>query len=99
MNARHPNQRRVKIHRPYTIEDLAATLNVHKNTIRRWAKDGLDPIDDRRPMMFRGIEWFNAANYKPEAEPIRRMFVRAFIAFFVCVLAIMVLVMLLARPA
>lgn len=50
-------------------------------------------------MMFRGIEWFNAANYKPEAEPIRRMFVRAFIAFFVCVLAIMVLVMLLARPA
>lgn len=50
-------------------------------------------------MMFRGIEWFNAANYKPEAAPVRRMFVRAFIAFFVCVLAIMVLIMLLARPA
>lgn len=56
MDARHPNRRRVKIHRPYTVEDLAAALNVHKNTIRRWAKNGLDPIDDRRPMMFRGID-------------------------------------------
>ncbi len=50
-------------------------------------------------MMFRGIEWFNAANFKPEAAPIRRMFVRAFIAFFVCVLAIAVVSILAARPA
>ncbi len=50
-------------------------------------------------MMFRGIEWFNAANFKPEAAPIRLMFVRAFIAFFVCVLAIAVLAILLARPS
>jgi hypothetical protein len=56
MGARHPNQRRTKIHRPYTVEQLAATLKVHKNTIRRWAKDGLRPIDDRRPSMFRGAE-------------------------------------------
>ncbi|MBM3622092.1 MAG: hypothetical protein FJX20_15530 [Alphaproteobacteria bacterium] len=50
-------------------------------------------------MMFRGVEWFNAANFKPEAAPIRRMFVRAFVAFFVCLLAIAVLSILLARPA
>jgi hypothetical protein len=49
-------------------------------------------------MMFRGIEWFNAANFKPEAAPIRRMFIGAFIAFFVCVLAIAVLSVLAARP-
>jgi Helix-turn-helix domain len=56
MGARHPNPRRVKIHRPYTVEQLAAVLKVHKNTIRRWAKDGLRPIDDRRPSMFRGAD-------------------------------------------
>lgn len=39
-------------------------------------------------MMFRGIEWFNAANFKPEAAPIRQMFIRAFIAFFICVLGL-----------
>jgi len=50
-------------------------------------------------LMFRGIEWFNAANFKPEAAPIRRMFVRGFIAFFVCVLAIAVVAILVARPA
>jgi hypothetical protein len=56
MGARHPNPRRVKIHRPYTVEQLAAVLTVHKNTIRRWTKDGLRPIDDRRPSMFRGAD-------------------------------------------
>jgi hypothetical protein len=56
MGARHPNPRRVKLHRPYTVEQLAAVLKVHKNTIRRWAKDGLRPIDDRRPSMFRGAD-------------------------------------------
>jgi hypothetical protein len=56
MGARHPNPRRIKIHRPYTVEQLAATLGVHKNTIRRWPKDGLRPIDDRRPSMFRGAD-------------------------------------------
>jgi ABC-type polysaccharide/polyol phosphate export permease len=49
-------------------------------------------------MMFRGIEWFNAANFKPEAAPVRRTFTRAFIAFFICVIAIAVLAMLAARP-
>jgi hypothetical protein len=56
MGARHPNPRRLKIHRSYTVEQLAAALRLHKNTVRRWAKDGLRPIDDRRPTMFRGID-------------------------------------------
>src|SRR5258707_12380114 len=56
MGARHPNPRLLKIHRCYTVEQLAAALKLHKNTIRRWAKDGLRSIDDRRPTMFRGID-------------------------------------------
>lgn len=50
-------------------------------------------------MMFRGVEWFNAANFKPEAAPIRRTFIGAFIAFFICVLAIAALSILAAKPA
>jgi hypothetical protein len=56
MGARHPNPRRVKLHRPYTVEELASALNVHKHTVRRWTKSGLRPIDDRRPILFRGID-------------------------------------------
>src|SRR5260370_1682459 len=56
MGARHPNPRLLKIHRCYTVEQLAAALKLHKNTIRRWAKDGLRSIDDRRPTMFRGMD-------------------------------------------
>jgi helix-turn-helix protein len=56
MSARHPNARRIKIHRPYTVEELALALAVHKHTVRRWTKSGLVPIDDRRPLMFRGID-------------------------------------------
>lgn len=50
-------------------------------------------------MMFRGIEWFNAANFKPEAAPIRRTMIHGFIAFFICLLAIIILSVLIAKPA
>lgn len=49
-------------------------------------------------MMFRGVEWFNAANFKPEAAAPRRMLVRAFIGFFVCILAIAAVVILAVAP-
>ena len=54
MGARYPNPRRVKIHRPYTVEELAAALGIHKHTVRRWIKQGLCPIDSGRPTMLRG---------------------------------------------
>jgi Helix-turn-helix domain len=56
MGTRHPNPCRVKKHRLYTVEELAAALGLHKHTIRRWTKCGLQPIDDQRPMVFRGVE-------------------------------------------
>jgi len=56
MSARNPDPRRVKIHRPYTIVELAATLGIHKHTVGRWIKQGLRPIDSARPTMFRGQE-------------------------------------------
>jgi len=54
MGKRHPNHRLVKIHRSYTVEEAAKLLGKHKNTVRRWVKDGLGTIDDKRPMLILG---------------------------------------------
>jgi Helix-turn-helix domain len=53
---RYPNPRLVKIHRSYTVEEAARLLDKHKNTIRAWTKQGLQPIDGRRPTLIHGRE-------------------------------------------
>jgi hypothetical protein len=52
--SRHPNYRLVKIHRNYVVEEIAILLNVHKNTVRGWIKQGLPTIDRRRPTLIVG---------------------------------------------
>jgi hypothetical protein len=54
-NRRH-NPRRAKIHRNYSVEDIARLYSVHKNTVRNWVREGLKPIDDQRPTLVRGEE-------------------------------------------
>jgi hypothetical protein len=56
MGKRHPNHRRIKIHRTYTVEEVARVLSVHKNTVRIWIKTGLPTIDGKRPTMILGPE-------------------------------------------
>ena len=51
---RHPNHRLVKIHRTYTVEDIAGLFGTHKNTVRQWIRAGLPTIDDGRPMLILG---------------------------------------------
>jgi hypothetical protein len=51
---RHPNYRLVKIHRNFTVEEIAQLLNVHKNTVRNWFKQGLPTIDRQRPTLVLG---------------------------------------------
>jgi hypothetical protein len=54
MGKRHPNPRLVKLHRSYAVEQIAHLFGVHKNTVRSWVKQGLQPIDGQRPALFHG---------------------------------------------
>lgn len=49
-----PNHRQIKINFSFSIPELARTLGVHKNTVRGWQKAGLQPVEERRPYIFRG---------------------------------------------
>lgn len=54
MGKRHPNPRLAKIHRNYTVEEVASLFGIHRNTVREWVKRGLPTSDDRRPILILG---------------------------------------------
>jgi hypothetical protein len=54
--AKRLNPNLAKIHRNYTVEEVAKLFNVHKNTVRLWIKDGLAINDDKRPLLILGVE-------------------------------------------
>jgi len=56
MGSRRPNPRLAKIHRSYSVDEMARLFNVHKNTIRNWFKQGLEAIDGQRPTVACGKE-------------------------------------------
>jgi hypothetical protein len=53
---RHPNHRLVKMHRSYTVGEIASLFMIHKNTVRSWFKTGLRTVDDKRPMLTHGLD-------------------------------------------
>lgn len=54
MATRHPNHRLAKIHRNYTVKEIASLFGVHRNTVREWVKRGLPTTDGKRPMLILG---------------------------------------------
>jgi hypothetical protein len=52
--AKRLNPNLAKIHRNYTVEEVADLFSVHKNTVRLWVKDGLATNDNKRPMLILG---------------------------------------------
>lgn len=56
MRQRQANYRRVKIHRSYTVEEVARLFGIHKNTVRAWIKGGLPTSDRKRPTLVLGRE-------------------------------------------
>lgn len=54
MPARRVNPYKVKLHRFYSVQELAECLGVHKNSVRTWQGAGLQAIDGKRPAVFTG---------------------------------------------
>lgn len=50
------NPNLAKIHRNYTVEEVASLYGIHKNTVRGWIKAGMPVCDDRRPTLILGYE-------------------------------------------
>jgi hypothetical protein len=44
----------VKLHRIYSVSELATCCGVHKNTVRHWQDKGLESIGTGRPFLFHG---------------------------------------------
>jgi excisionase family DNA binding protein len=51
---RLPNHRLAKIHRSYTVDEIAILLGTHRNTVRQWIKRGLPTVDVKRPILVHG---------------------------------------------
>ena len=58
MTSHHPNYRLAKIHRNYTVDEVAKLFGVHRNTVREWVRRGLPTNDDKRPMLILGRDLY-----------------------------------------
>ena len=56
MPRRRANPQLVKIHRNYTVGDVADLFGAHKNTVRAWIRAGLPLIDNGRPALIHGLD-------------------------------------------
>lgn len=54
MSGRRINPNLIKLHRTYSVPELARRCQVHKNTVLHWRKAGLSPIDGSKPILFHG---------------------------------------------
>lgn len=50
------NPRRAKIHRSFTVAEVAALFGVHRNTVRNWMKSGLPSVRTTGGVLILGRE-------------------------------------------
>lgn len=54
MAAKRFNARLIKLHRPYSVDEISRTLGAHKNTVRGWISEGLPAFTEKRPTVILG---------------------------------------------
>jgi hypothetical protein len=57
MPAKRINPRLAKLHRSYSVVELASILGAHKHTVRGWIKAGLPTVDSTRPILILGSDF------------------------------------------
>lgn len=67
---RKADWQRVRLHRSYTVDELARSLSVCKATIRRWVENGLPVVCDRKPMLIAGadVRNFLCSRQRPKSK-------------------------------
>lgn len=53
---KNPDRRRIRVTRTYSVPEVAALLELHVRTVRRWLKNGLASIDGQSPTLIHGAE-------------------------------------------
>lgn len=53
---RSKRRKGLKVHRNYTVEEVARLLGVAKATVRRWISNGLPALRDRKPILVLGAD-------------------------------------------
>lgn len=51
------NPRLAKLHRSFSVFELADLLGVHRNTVRQWIRGGLPVLDGAKPILIIGGEF------------------------------------------
>lgn len=69
--AKRYNPRLAKSCRCYTVEAMSVLYHCHKNTVRNWLGQGLEPIDNARPTMVHGtiLNAFHTARRGKAKQP------------------------------
>lgn len=67
------NPRLAKTHRSYKVSEAADLYSVHRNTVRKWIKDGLEVCGDQKPFLIRGpsLRDFHARNRANNKQPCK----------------------------
>lgn len=52
---RKPDFRKIRPTHTYTVPELASSLGKSISTVRRWCRDGLPVLDQRRPVLIDGV--------------------------------------------
>ena len=55
-SARAPDLRRIRTTTTYSPVEIASLFAIHRNTVFRWIRDGLQPLDDSKPLLIHGSE-------------------------------------------